>query len=147
MAKHRRTEASGRSAPEQFMGLPYVLVKSLAWRSLTGSALKVLIELYSRYNGQNNGTLCLSFADAKKKLGIGNATIKRAFVELQNKGFIRLTEPGHWYGRKAAEWAVTHKSWQGNLPSNDWKNWRPTKTAAKTEVAPETEYTKPQYVP
>jgi hypothetical protein len=135
MPKHRRTEANGRSAPDQFMALPYAMVCSDAWRTLSGSALKVLIELYSRFNGRNNGQLCLSYASAAKGLRIGHATIKRAFDELQAKGFIRLVKRGHWYGRKAAEWAITNKSFQGNHPTNDWKHWR----TKKTEVGSDTD--------
>lgn len=124
MAKHRQIEATGRSTPEQYMALPYGMVTSEAWRSLSGTALKVLIELYSRFNGRNNGTLCLSYADAAKRLSIGQATIRRAFDELQAKGFIRLVKRGHWYGRKASEWAITNKGFQGFPPTNDWTHWR-----------------------
>ena len=98
--------------------------------------------LKSRFNGRNNGQLCLSYADAAKKLGLGHATIGRAFKELQAKGFIRLVKRGHWYGRKAAEWALTDKPWQGNLPTNDWKHLRIANNQ-KTEAAPNTEHIQP----
>ncbi|MFA5041430.1 MAG: hypothetical protein WC464_07340 [Bdellovibrionales bacterium] len=142
MAKHRRTEANGRSAQEQFIALPYNMVKSDAWRSLSGSALKTLIELKSRFNGRNNGQLCLSYADASQKLRLGHATIGKAFKELQAKGFLRLVKRGHWYGRKATEWAITDKQWQGNPPTNDWKHLRIAGNQ-KTEVAPNTEHIQP----
>lgn len=134
MAKHRRTMANGRSVPEQFMQLPYSMVQSDAWRSLSGPALKILIELYSRFNGKNNGLLSLSYADAAKKLALGHATIGRAFDELQVKGFVRLIKRGHWYGRKAAEWAITNKGFQGFNPTNDWKHWRTEKTKAGSQA-------------
>ena len=139
MAKRRRTEANGRSTPEQFIALPYSMVGSDAWRNLSGNALKTLIEMYSRFNGRNNGQLCLSYADAAKRLKLGHATIRRAFDELQAKGFIQLVKRGHWYGRKATEWAITNKSWQGNLPTNNWKNWRP-ENRSKTKVTSEAEH-------
>lgn len=134
MPKHRRTNADGRSAPDQYMALPYTMVHSDAWRALSGGALKVLIELYSRYNGRNNGALCLSYADASKKLALGHATIKRAFDELRSKGFIQLVKQGHWYGRKAAEWAITNKPLYGNMASNDWKHWRVKKTVVASNM-------------
>ncbi len=127
------------------MQLPYSMVQSDAWRALSGSALKVLIELYSRFNGKNNGNLCLSYADAAKKLGIGHATIKRAFVELQEKGFIRLIKQGFWYGRKAAEWEITNKGLNGNPSTNEWLRWRSTKK--KTEAATKAEHVGEQYAP
>jgi hypothetical protein len=142
MGKQRRTEANGRSAPEQFIALPYSMVRSDAWRSLSGSAVKTLIELKSRFNGSNNGKLCLSFADAEKKLNLGRATIKRAFDELQAKGFIKLVKRGRWYGRLAHEWAITDRPWRGNLPTNNWKQWRAA-SSQKTEVGFNTEHIQP----
>jgi hypothetical protein len=140
MPKHRRTDPTGRSTPEQFMQLPYSMVQSAAWRSLNGNSLKLLIELFSKFNGRNNGKLCVSYADASKKLGVGHATIKRCFDELQLKGFIRLKKRGHWYGRMAAEWAITTKMLEGYPATNDWASWRPAQTP-KSEAAPMPDYT------
>lgn len=145
MAKGRHTLQNGRSSAEQFVPLGYPMLHSEAWRSLSGGAIKVFLELRSRYNGENNGKLCLSFTDASRLLALGKATVKRAYAELVEKGFIRLAKKGHWYGRHANEWAVTDRSCQGHLASNDWKRWR--QAPPKTERGSITEHISPQYVP
>ncbi len=109
----------------QFVAIPYPMARSAAFRSLSGSALKVWVELRSRFNGMNNGDLSVSMDEASRLLGIGKATVKRAFEELEAKGFIKMTKKGSWYGRMATNWAVTDRSLKGERPTNDWKNWRP----------------------
>lgn len=105
------------------------MLKSAAWRSLGGSALKVYMELRTRYNGSNNGQLILSIRDASNALGLGKATVKRAYDELQDKGFIKLRQPGRFYGRHAAEWELTDQSFNGRPPTNEWQTWAPPEKA------------------
>lgn len=83
-----------RSLEGQYVPLPYAQLKSLAWRSLNGAAVKVWLELHTRYNGGNNGNVRLSMNEAVAALGISKGTAQRAFRELQNKGFIVLAIGG-----------------------------------------------------
>lgn len=122
------------------MPIPCNMAHSAAWRSLSGAAVKVYIELRSRYNGHNNGDLSLSYADAARLLGISKTTIKRAFDELTKKGFVVRMREGHWYGRRAATWAATDRVI--NVPrhstaTNAWKDWSPT--SQNSELGTETE--------
>ena len=116
-----RVNAKGRNEGEQYIPLPYPMVRSPAWRSLSGAAVKVWVELRSRFNGRNNGDLSLSMDEAARLLGIGKATVQRALAELEAKGFLRMTKRGHWYGRLATTWAVTDRSHQGHPPTRDWR--------------------------
>ena len=125
MAKGRKGK---RPEEGQYAPLPYALLKSPAWRALSGPAIKVLLELHTRYNGGNNGKLFLSLNEAAETLGIGKATAQRAFDELQDKGFLVLTKQGNWYGRQANEWRITTKPESGkpqSTASNDWRSWQP----------------------
>ena len=121
-----RQDKKGRSKfPEgQFIPLPYSVVKHHAWRSLSGGTVKVYLELRSRYNGKNNGKLCLSMEDAADLLGMSKSTVCRAFKELEEKGFIVKTKQGRWIGRQAHEWRVTDKPCNGHLATRDWQNWQ-----------------------
>ena len=134
MTKHRRglgTDQKGRSKGDgQYFKLPYVMARSATWRSLSGPAVKVYLELRTRYNGTNNGALSLSMDEGARLLAVSKSTIKRALGELEEKGFIVKTRPGHWYGRLATLYAVTDKPVDGHLATNAWKNWSPP---AKTE--------------
>jgi hypothetical protein len=106
MAKGKRNDKEG-----QYTTLSYAQLKSQAWRSLSGAAIKV------------------------KTLSISKGTAQRAFIELEEKGFIALHNPGNWYHRKAHEWRLTTKRMQTpqgmQLATNDWQWWR-----AKTKDGP-----------
>ena len=136
-SKHNRT---GRSKGKgQFVPIPYPMAKSLAWRSLSGPAAKIFIELRARYNGRNNGDLSLSYGDAAKLLQLGKTTVKRAYDELTEKGFVVKTSEGHWYGRKAATWATTDSTVdvpRASIATNAWKCWSPRskKTKPRTQT-------------
>lgn len=120
---------------EQYTTLTYAMLKSPAWRSLSGAALKVFFELHLRYNGGNNGTLVLSMNEAVQALGIGKATAQRAFQELEEKGFVELMKQGNWYHRAAHEWRITHKRMEttkGKIPPTmDWRNYQPPPKTTK----------------
>jgi hypothetical protein len=123
---------SKRTSEGQYLPLSYAQLKSDAWRSLSGSAVRLWLELHTRYNGGNNGALMLSYAEAGETLGMGKATVQRAYAELVAKGFLVLEREGNWYHRRAHEWRLTTKAMQKAkgkvLATQDWRNYRPSKT-------------------
>ena len=140
MAKRRNrgrgVDQRGDSKREgQYFGLSYSMAHSAAFRSLSGGALKVLVELRCRFNGGNNGKVFLSYQEASDKLGMSKSTAARAFAELKAKGFIRVARPGHFYGRRAAEWILTDCPHAGHPATRDWQAWRPQRQGKnKTSV-------------
>ena len=141
---------NGKDSEGQYVPLPYALLKSQAWRSLSGAAVKVFFELHTRFNGGNNGQVRLSLNEAVAALGIGKATAKRAFDELEAKGFIELVTPGAWYHRRAHEWRLTHKPMQTfkgkQVATNDWRKWHP-KTKRGSQAEPSANVTGPKQNP
>jgi hypothetical protein len=131
--KSKRPNKKGRNDQEQYIPIPYTMAHSHAMRALGGAALKVWIELRSRYNGHNNGDLSLSLDEGARLLSIGKATVQRALNELETKGFIKMTKRGQWYGRMATTWAITDRSHKGHLATRDWKNWKPEAPKKKTD--------------
>lgn len=131
---------SNRTSEGQYVPLPYAQLKSSAWRSLSGAAVKLWLELHTRYNGGNNGRLILSLAEAASLLGMGKATVQRAYKELVEHGFLVLEKEGNWYGRRAHEWLLTTKPMQkvrGKIPAtNDWRDYRPKKTKRGSKTEP-----------
>ncbi len=85
--QRRKLDKKGRGEGGQYFVLPYGVAQSAAWRSMSGPAVKVWVELRCRFNGSNNGRLTLSLDEAARLLGIGKATAQRAFAELEAKGF------------------------------------------------------------
>ena len=140
----RRNKKSGEG---QFAPLPYAMLKSEAWRNLSGAAVKVFLELHTRFNGSNNGNVRLSYAEASDALGLGKATVKRAFDDLRDKGFVVLHREGNWYYRRAHEWRLTIKPVQlakgAQPPTHDWRSW----SAKNSKVGSEMDHSKPVLVP
>ena len=123
----RKKDGEGQYAP-----LPYTMLRSAAWRNLSGAAVKVFLELHTRFNGSNNGAVRLSYAEAAEALGMGKATVQRAFRDLQDEGFVALEREGNWYHRQAHEWRLTIKPVQKvkgrEAPTHEWRSWRPEKS-------------------
>lgn len=135
------TKRSSKKMGEgQYAPLSYAMLKSDAWRHLSGAAVKVFLELHTRFNGSNNGKLRLSYAEAAEALGMGKATVQRAFRDLQDKGFLVLVREGNWYNRQAHEWRLTIKPMMlvkgKDLPTHDWRSWRPGKTERGSDAEP-----------
>lgn len=130
--------------------MPYQMLRSDAWRSLSGAAIKIYFELHTRYNGSNNGKIHLSMKEAAEILGLGKATVKRAYDELMAKGFIVLETPGNWYSRRAHDWRLTSKPTKGRsgriAPTVDWKGWRKPK-AKKQKQGSKSEPSQGRVVP
>lgn len=124
--KGRGIDQTGRSKRNgQFVPISHVMAESAAWRSLGGAAVKVYVELRRRYNGGNNGQLSLSLDEGARLLGLGKATVQRALGELVDRGFIRMTRRGRWYGREATTWAVSDRPLGRDQPTNAWQSWKP----------------------
>jgi biotin operon repressor len=135
--RRRKANATGRNdQPDQYVNIGYLFLRSEAWRSLSGPAAKLWLEIRSRFNGGNNGKIALSLDEAARLLHLGKATVQRAFQELEAKGFIVMIRKGQWYGRLATLWRITDKPCAGNPATNDWKQWRPTQ---KIEIGSNTD--------
>ena len=120
---NRKHDKKGRSKKiEPYLTLPYSTLHHKAWRQLSGHSIKVFLELRSRFNGSNNGKLRLSYDEGAKLLGMSKTTVGRALDELEEAGYITKTKEGHWYGRKAHEWATSDQKLDGYPATRDWQN-------------------------
>ena len=100
-------------------GLPYVqlyhwLRATPAWRSLGPYARCLYVEMRGRYNGSNNGNIVMSYREAQELLGCSNKPIPGAFLELQDRGFVKPNKKGSfsWKMRfngagRATTWILT----------------------------------------
>lgn len=126
MAKRHNNKGRSKGGG-QYVPLPYAMLRHDTWRSLSGPAVKVFLELRSRYTvrgdgSDNNGALTLSLDEAARVLKIGKATAQRALRELEKAGFVRMVERGKWYGHRASEYAVTDRPLKGKPASRDWQH-------------------------
>ena len=84
----------GKDHTDPFVQLHHWVMKTAAWRDLDAVARALYVELKTHYNGANNGTVGLGVRDAGVALGMSSATAWRAFVRLQEHGFIEATSLG-----------------------------------------------------
>jgi hypothetical protein len=77
-----------------FLALPHALLNSPKFRALSSSAVKLLIDIASQFNGKNNGDLSAAWKVMKPKGWRGEGTLNRAKKELVEAGFIVQTRQG-----------------------------------------------------
>lgn len=109
---------------EQYKKLRHQMLASDAWRALSGSAIKVYLEICRRFNGRNNGQIHFSQAEGARLLFMSKSTVKRSLSKLCELGFIKYASQGSFYGRMAATFILTDKSLKGMHPTNEWLRWR-----------------------
>ena len=95
-----------------FAGIPRWVVEADAFKSLSGSAIKLLVHLAYQYKGKNNGDLTITHSILKEYFK-SNTTMYKARDELYKKGFIDINSYGgkSFDGRKmphlyALTWAT-----------------------------------------
>src|SRR5215471_17061559 len=113
---------------ERFVLLPHWMLKSPAWRALSPNAKAVLLHLWERHNGANNGQIVYAVRDAAE-IGLSRATAARALTETIEMGFLRVTR---WSAfrlktKEAREWEITCEPIDGRPASKDFMRWQGSK--------------------
>lgn len=92
---------------ERYITIPRKVALSTVYLSLSGTGVKVLTYLLTKYNGNNNGDLSLPKSDCLQ-LNIARATLTRALRELQSKELITKTRQGVFriHGAKCSLYAI-----------------------------------------
>ncbi len=123
MAKKPRP-AKWRSS-QRFIALPHYMLKSPAWKTLSPNAKALLIEVWARHNGFNNGTISYSVREAEE-IGISYSTAARAFSELIDRGFLRVRRDSRFTQktREARLWEITAEQCDGNKAAADFVRWQ-----------------------
>src|SRR5271170_5288770 len=125
-SNRRRRKKVGR-----FVMLEHQLMDSLAFRSLTGPALKLLLEVWKRHDGQNNGMISFGTREAAQLLCGNKNTAGRRFAELVEKGLLVVESKGAFSvkHRQATVWRLTmEQTMAGNrvVPATrEYQRWRP----------------------
>jgi hypothetical protein len=135
MSRKRRRHGPG----ERWVELRHWLLESRAWRSLTGNAAKLYVEIAKRYNGSNNGRIPYSVREAARALNVSFQTAMRSLQLLQHRGFIVCMRKGA-FSRKtapcASEWRLT--AYANDTPpehaTKDFMRWQPAE--AEVHAAP-----------
>ena len=84
--------------------------ESMAYKALSGDAVKVLIEIHMRYNGKNNGRIGMGSRCAGKAISKSHSAGARKLRELRAYKFITLTKDSTFAQKNySREYALT--SW------------------------------------
>ena len=128
--KFKSLSASSQD-PKRFVQLNYLLIKSNAFKEVTGGAFKLYVKVRERFNGVNNGEIGFSVRDASNKLGISRMTASKYFKELEEKGFLKIKEKGsyNFKSRHATTWIITAERYNHKAPSNDFMSWNKHNTS------------------
>jgi len=139
MARRRKTLPNGRNAHGGFLRLDHGILDSEAWRHLSPRAVVLLLAVWRRHNGSNNGAIPYSIREARELLGCGPNTARAAFGELVGHGFLRVARGSNFdlKRREAREWTLTMVP-VGTVPATrDFRDWTSaTVTPSDTVVRP-----------
>lgn len=94
MGRDRKNEARS----EHFASMTRRMMETPAWRALSTTAQALYPWLKLEWHGpkfNNNGKIRLSVRQAEARIGVSRNTAARAFLDLQAKGFIVVTERAH----------------------------------------------------
>jgi len=126
MAKANR---KGRSNNSSFINLHRGVTNAPAWKALSCEAKCLVLAVWERHNGTNNGCISFSHREARDALSVGNDKTARAFRQAQEHGFLieRLKGSFQWkmgagQGR-ATEWEITTEPCEGNPAKRQYNNW------------------------
>ena len=88
----------------------------------------LLLEVWQRYNGQNNRGIAYSVREAARALGVGKNTPTKLFRELEDKGFLKARQRGsfHWEGGEATTWVLTTEPCGEKPATKEFMSWQPT---------------------
>jgi len=110
--------------------LPFSMVDSIAFKTLSPKAVALYVYIARRYNSFNNGNISFSIREAENYLRIGKDTASRLFNDLIERGFIKVAVDSSFsYKQKQArkfeitQWPLM----KGLAPSNDWMYWNEKK--------------------
>ncbi len=122
----RGVDAKGRSRKgNRFVMLEHWLLDTAAYKKLSGSAVKVLLEVYRRYNGSNNGDIGMSERECAHATGLSRETVRKALRDLVELGFVQTTRRGGFdYKRHATTWALTQHLERGEDGYRSFASWK-----------------------
>ena len=117
----QKGRASGR-----FAMIPFAILDSDAFRSLSADAVYVYLRILRRHNGSNNGYIPFGCREAAIECNMGKMTAQRAFKQLEEVGLIECIVPSSFNSRKklAREWAFTHLGIGDQPASRKWRNYK-----------------------
>jgi len=111
---------------DRYVGLRHYLLNCPAYKTLPGDAVKVLIDVWKRHNGVNNGEISYGVREAKE-IGISQSVASRMLEVLIKRGFLVVVRDSAFTvkNRQVRTWRVTAEPYRGEQGTKDFMRWRP----------------------
>jgi hypothetical protein len=93
-SNRRARYAKEKREPGGFVALPNIVIRSVQFTRLSGHAVKLLVDLLSQYNGNNNGDLAAAWKIMHARGWKSRDTLGKGLDELLFRGFISVTRQG-----------------------------------------------------
>ncbi len=115
-------------------------MSSDAWQSLSPDATKVLLDLWRRHNGTNNGEIAYSRREALECLSrahgckVSTRRPNAALKEIQDKGFAVVTKAGSFNikTKLSRTWRLTAEKVGNDPATRDFRGWQIQNTGTAT---------------
>jgi hypothetical protein len=114
------------------VALPHYLLNCPAWKTLPSDGKALLIDVWKRHNGSNNGEISYSVREAEE-IGISRSAAARMFKELVERGFLAVARNSAFNlkTREARRWRLAAEPCHGVTATRDFMRWRPLQGADK----------------
>jgi hypothetical protein len=122
----------------RYVKLDHLVLRHPAFETLTGRAVKLLIYVYMRYNGSNNGQISFSVREAAALLRCSKDTAAATFRELVEHLLLEEIVKGAFSlkARHATTWRITLATAPDHPATNDYTHWQPSATNGPTNRMP-----------
>jgi hypothetical protein len=113
-------------SPERWVQLPHHLLKCPAWVTMSPLSKALLLHLWARHNGVNNGEISYSTREAAE-IGISSSAAARGLNELIARGFLKVTREARFTTktRLARTWTITAERVGEERSTKDYMRWSP----------------------
>src|ERR1700730_9912738 len=137
MSRKKLKRGVGGSSPTvRYVGLTHWLLNSQAWKSMPEAACKLLIDVWKRHNGANNGEISYACREAEK-IGISRPKAARMFDTLIERGFLVMVRESSFDRKKIARtWRITAEPSGDKPATKDFMSWRPDAPKTQAENFP-----------
>ena len=119
-------KARKKNPGSRYVGLPHYLLDSIAFKTLPGDAVKLLLYIWKRHNGVNNGEISFGVREAAE-IGISKTPASRMLTILIERGFLAIVREGGFNvgDRKTRTWRLTAEPCRGGPGSKEFMRWKP----------------------
>jgi hypothetical protein len=124
----------GRKSPgSRYVGLPHYMLDCPAFKTLPGDALKLLIYIWKRHNGVNNGEITFAVREAGEGgIGISKSVAARMLEVLIERGFLVIVRNSGFNVKTklARSWRLTAEPYRDKPGTKDFMRWKPSQKSA-----------------